>query len=118
MWDASERAVLELVMEPALGNLKPLIVALPLNSVNESVIVREAARPPAPEVALQRFWLAGPLERRPAALFNQIIEALVYLGVVICPVLVVFPGLIVPEKLHSAAGSLDLISSCSVPRPS
>jgi hypothetical protein len=40
------------VVKAALSNLKPLIFAPPFDAINQTILARNSARPPALEVAL------------------------------------------------------------------
>lgn len=88
-------------MEPALGDLQPVVRPFTRHPVHEPVLVGDAARPPALEVAVERLGLAGPLVGRAAAFPDQVIEPPEHLSVGVLPVEIVLPGGIREDDFHA-----------------
>ena len=61
-------------MIPALRHLQRLLVALADDAIHQPVFLIDPPRPPARQIAAQRFGLAGALERVAAAFFDQGVE--------------------------------------------
>ena len=90
-------------MQAALGDLQPPVLVRAGNSVDEAVLLGDAARPPALQFEPERLRLARAGERRAPALLDQVVD----LGALALPVEVVGPALRREADPHGS------ISSCS-----
>jgi hypothetical protein len=90
-------------MEPALGDLDLLGCACAADAVDQSVFERDAAGPPALEVAFQGFWLAGAHKRRALAFADETIKTRQGGRRVILPVEIIRPRLTGEQQFHASA---------------
>lgn len=72
-----------------------------VHEVNQSVLIGDAPRPRALRSVLQLFGLADPGEWFAQACVDERVDAFKDLPVGRLPVLVVFPGRLVPDQTHS-----------------
>jgi len=79
-------------MIPALRDLQRLRIAASRHAVHESVLVADPARPPARQIAAERFGFAGALERMPAAFLDQRVQLVEQLGIARPEVAIFGPG--------------------------
>ena len=68
-------------MVPALGDFELLGGALAGHPVDQPVFQRDPTRPPALQIAAQRFGLAGPAEGTAQALLDQAVQSIERVGV-------------------------------------
>jgi hypothetical protein len=61
----------KLVVEATLSDLKPLVIPLPLNPIDKTILIRKTTGPPTLEVAFKGFRFSSPGMRGAAALFDQ-----------------------------------------------
>ena len=101
-------------MIPALRDLQGLRIAAARHAVYQSVLMVDPARPPARQIAAERFGFAGALERMAAAFFDQRVQLVHDLGVMILPVTIVLPSRR-PEGYIHGKGTASA-SSASNPR--
>lgn len=85
------------IMVAALGDFEVLIGTLALDPVDQAILLRDPARPPALQIALQRFWLTHALEGGALAFFDEVVHPLEGLAVCTLPVKVVLPSMIRPK---------------------
>jgi len=68
-------------MIPALRYLQRLRIAASRHAVYESVLMVDPARPPARQIAAERFGFAGAVERMAAAFLDQRVQLVEQLGI-------------------------------------
>jgi hypothetical protein len=86
----------ELIMLAALGDFEVLISTLALDLVDQAIRLRDPARPPALQIALQGFWLSSTLEGSALAFFDEVVHPLEGLAVRTLPVKVILPSIVRP----------------------
>lgn len=98
-------------MIPALGDLQVAV----FGAVDEAMLLRDAAGPPAGEVATEGFGLAGSGERGAAGFLDECVQAVQHLAIMGLPMEVILPGLSREDDPHSASSrALPLsLSSCA-----
>ena len=101
-------------MIPALRDLQRLRIAASRHAVHESVLMADPARPPARQIATERFGFAGALERMASAFLNQRVQLVDQFRVMILPVTIVLPSRR-PEGYVHGKGTASA-SSASNPR--
>ena len=79
-------------MIPALRNLQRLRIAGSRHAVHQPVLMVYPARPPARQIAAERFGFAVDLERIAPAFLDQRVHLVDDLGVVLLPVTIVLPS--------------------------
>src|SRR5271168_5350259 len=85
----------------ALGDFQDLVARPSRHAINQSVLLSNAARPPAGKGELKRFRLAETAKRIALNVLNERVDLLMRVRIVIPPVQVVLPGLLGPAKPHS-----------------
>ena len=68
-------------MIPALRNLHRLSVTTSRHAVNQPMLMVDPARPPARQIAAERFGFAGAFERMAAAFLDQRVQLVEQLGI-------------------------------------
>src|SRR5690242_3952516 len=74
----------------------------------------DPARPPATQSMLERLRLTEAFERVTPDVFDQIVDGLKNLRIVLLPIKVIVPRLLGPQQPHLSVGPM---SSCSVSLP-
>ena len=100
-----------LIMIPARQHLERLPFPLPAHAVHQPVFGRDAAGPPAGQVAFERFGLAGAAGGVAHCLHDQDVDPFEHLRVLALPCEIIAPCVGAEDDDHG------MISSCSSPRP-
>ena len=79
-------------MIPALRNLHRLRVTTSHHAVNQPMLMVDPARPPARQIAAERFGFAGALERMAAAFLDQRVQLVEQFGIARPEVDIFSPG--------------------------
>ena len=98
-------------MIPALRHVERLARALARHPNHQPMFPVDAARPPARQVAAERFGLAGPAKGVAHAFLEQRVDPFERLAALGLPVQIIVPGGRPEDNFHGS------ISSCSVPSP-
>src|SRR5579863_3688157 len=119
---AVRAGVCKSVVISAGGDLKPLVSTGSSYAINQAVFAGDAARPPAGEVASERFRLTDAFERIATRVFDERVNSSNRIPVRLLPVAIVFPCATGPKQPHFRR--LDFFarvggsaSACSARRP-
>ena len=95
-------------MVSALRDFEALRVVLAGDAIDKSMLCRDTPRPPTGPIALERLWLARPLERRSQTLIDQLGQPRRDLGVMLLEMEKLVPSSSVEQQPHNVAGSTSI----------